>query len=428
MADELELLDAGAELETEGAELETEGAELETEAVETETQADLSPNDIWKLTKEKFADNPGAHRQIKNALRTYEELNKTFPEGIKKTAERLELFKQLDDNPGDPEYVPGSTPIEDVISNTIAERTFWREFDTAFQAADPKVIASMIDANPTSFQRLVPAAFDRYADLNPSGFSTLVCQSVQGYLNDAKIPLQLALLEQVLPPLDANLKDPGLITVVKAFQAIKSVIENIEATAKKPVEVKAGQTTQQTAEPGADLESREMNLLHDEWLREIRPRSESATVSEVQKQFPGKRFTPAEVASIRNAVKEEVNARVRTNTAYQGKVKSLLKAKNKAAYAMTVESEHKKIIPGAVKRAVQDVIDKRKGQPVKKTTPTQTKSVQQTSQNNAGDFELIAKSPTRLGLEVDFKRTSNAMMAGNKAYIVGRDKPVRWKR
>ena len=117
------------------------------------------------------------------------------------------------------------------------------------------------------------------------------------------------------------------------------------------------------------------------------------------------------------------------NTAYQGKIKSLLKAKNKTSYSMTVESEHKKIIPGAVKRAVDDVLTKRKTAQGKKAAATKQSQkaggqVQQQTDNTK--YEMISDSPTRLGLKVDFRR--GGIQADNTAYIVGRVKPVKWKR
>jgi hypothetical protein len=178
-----------------------------------------------------------------------------------------------------------------------------------------------------------------------------------------------------------------------------------------------------------------MNVLHDEWLRDIRPRSEAFSVAEIQKLAPKTRFTPSEVASIQSAIRQEINARVAANNGYQVKIKGFLKAKNKTGYAMTVESEHKKIIGGpngAAKRAVDAVLTKRKTSGATKTTATATtngKPQQSTSQTSGAtsnsSYEWIADSPTRLGLKVDFRR--GGISPDNTAYIVGRDKPVKWK-
>jgi hypothetical protein len=434
------VLDIGAELESEGAEEVEQGAEAEVEGAEQAESVDGEPTSAastWKQLKDKLKDSPDLHREVKKALHHWEESRKLLPDGVAKTVERLKLMEQLDDNTDDAEYVPGSTPIEQVISNTLAERSFWRDYDNAFQAGDPKIINQMVEANPESFQKLIPAAMDRFADVNPEGFSAYICKSVSGYLGNAGIPLQLALLERTLPseaPRDANgNQDQALVTVIEAFKAIKGVVEQINTTAKNPIAPKAIQGQQpgtKTGTEGNNLEQREMNVLHDEWLREIRPRSESFTVNEIKKIAPSVKFTPAEANSIRNAVRTEINARVTANTAYQGKIKSLLKAKNKTSYSMTVESEHKKIIPGAVKRAVDDVLAKRKTAQGKKATPgattAQAKPGQATVQTDNNKYEWISDSPTRLGLKVDFRR--GGIQADNTAYIVGRAKPVKWKR
>ncbi|MGB9408298.1 MAG: hypothetical protein WCA89_12220 [Terracidiphilus sp.] len=432
MADEA-VLDIGAELESEGAEEVEQGAEAEVEGAEQAESVDGEPASAastWKQLKDKLKDSPDLHRDVKKALHHWKETRKLLPDGVAKTVERLKLMEQLDDNTDDAEYVPGSTPIEQVISNTLAERSFWRDYDNAFQASDPKLINQMVEANPESFQKLAPLAMDRLADVNPEDFSTYICKSVSGYLVNAGIPRQLDILELVLPQ---QSDDPSLQRVVEAFKAIKGVVEQINTTAKRPMAPKSIQGQQPDTKTGTEsgnLERREMNVLHDEWLREIRPRSESFTVNEIKKIVPSVKFTPAEANTIRNAVREEINARVTANTAYQGKIKSLLKAKNKTSYSMTVESEHKKIIPGAVKRAVDDVLAKRKAGQGRKAAPgasrTQQRASQAQQQTDNNKFEWISDSPTRLGLKVDFRR--GGIQADNTAYIVGRAKPVKWKR
>lgn len=438
MADELEITTGGAELETPDTAIEgqegTEGAESDhgsSQQTDSSAAQSQSGKDVYRAIKDTLRNSPDHYKQVKTALHMMDDINRRFPDGIAKTAERLELISQLDDNPDDPEHVSGSTPIEQVISNTIAERTFWRDYDNAFQEANPAVINQMVEANPESFQKLIPSAMDCFAELNPEGYSSYICKSVSNYLADNQIPLQLALLDRVLPQTS---DDPGLQTVIEAFKAIKSVVSQIETSAKSPIQPKAAQQQQNGRDDS--LESRERNILHDEWLRDIRPRSESFTVSEIQRMFPKVKFTASEISEIKGKVRDELNARVAGNPGYQKKVTGFLKANNKTAYSMTVESEHKKIIGGdrgAAKRAVDDVLAKRKTAQGKKSAQGQTQQQERPGQSNAQQqnnsrFEYIAQSPTRLGLKVDFRRTSNDMLARNEAYIAGRTNPVKWKR
>ena len=432
MADEA-VLDIGAELESEGAEEVEQGAEAEAEGAEQAESIDGEPASAastWKQLKDKLKDSPDLHREVKKALHHWEESRKLLPDGVAKTVERLKLMEQLDDNTDDAEYVPGSTPIEQVISNTLAERSFWRDYDNAFQTGDPKIINQMVEANPESFQKLAPLAMDRFQEVNPEDFSTYICRSVSGYLVNAGIPRQLDILELVLPQ---QADEPNLQRVIEAFKTIKGAVEQINTTAKRPMVPKAIQGQQPGTKTGTEvnnLEQRETRVTVQEWLGEIRPRSEAFAVAEVKRIAPSVKFTATETNSIRNAVREEVNARVKANTAFLKKVASFAKAKNKTSYAMASESEHKKIIPGAVKRAVDDVLAKRKAGQGKKAAATvqqaQKPGVQAQQQTDNNKYELISDSPTRLGMKVDFRR--GGIQADNTAYIVGRAKPVKWKR
>ncbi|MGB7603310.1 MAG: hypothetical protein WBM24_23605, partial [Candidatus Sulfotelmatobacter sp.] len=214
MADELDLSGTETELdlgETTEAEVEAEGVDTETtEASETTETTQRSTGDDWKTLKEVLKDQPDLHKRVKAALHTAANLEKRFPDGIAAVENRLKLLSQLDDNPDDPEYVAGSTPIEDVISNTIAERGFWRDFDNAVGAGDPKVIDLMAERSPESFQKLIPQAMDRFSEMNPDGYSAYVCRAVAPFLESQQIPLHLALLARVLPE---KSDDPGLQTV-----------------------------------------------------------------------------------------------------------------------------------------------------------------------------------------------------------------------
>ena len=95
---------------------------------------------------------------------------------------------------------------------------------------------------------------------------------------------------------------------------------------------------------------------------------------------------------------------------------------------MTVESEHKKIIPGAIKRAVDDVLAKRKTSAGKKVVSGGQQGQKQAAQIQQGSndqYEMISASPTRLGLKIDFHR--GGIQPNNTAYIIGRSKPVKWR-
>lgn len=441
MADEV--IDTGVEAEplaiTEAAEPGTQDDQIDQhgsdEAGEAggagQAEEDQPGPQVWKAVKDALkaqeATNPGLVRQVRKALILADELKAKAPDGLDNLVQRMELVKQLDDDPEDPEYVPGTRTFDEVVSNTIAERTFWRDYDNAFQSGNPAVITQMLEANPESFQKLLPIAFDKFAEVNPDGFSSLVCKSVDGYLQSSQIPLQMALLERVLPT-ESN--DPGMQTVISAFAEIKKVLGNISSWAQKPIQPKKveGSTTQPgtTAQPSNTLEERELNVKNKEWAGEENPKSNAFAASEALRVFGEKKFTAKEIESLKAAVKTEINARTAINQNYQKRIKGFLKANNRTAYNMAVESEHRKIITGAIKRLGDDILAKR---PAKQKPAVQQQAKSQNGQQTQADerFEMIAGAPRTQGLKVDFARNPPGWLEKNQAYVVGRKNPVKWR-
>lgn len=429
MADEVLELETPA-LDTEAVEVETadvqDGAEDSSSAAPQIEGEDVPAPQIYKAIKEALkAHDPNALRQVRKALHLMDEVKSKAPDGIGPMVERMKLMEQLDDDPDDPEYVAGTRTFDEVVSNTIAERTFWRDYDNAFQSGNPAVINQMLEANPESFQKLLPAAFNRYQEVNPDGFSTLVCQSVEGYLQSNEIPLQMALLARVLPE---SSTDPAMQTVIDAFAKIKGVFDGIKGWAQKPIEVKSVAAKAADAQPTATLEERELNIRNVEWAGQVNPKSNTFAAQEAIRVFGEKKFTAPEIESLKKAIKDEINARIAINPAYQKRIKGFLKANNRTAYNMAVESEHKKIIQGSIKRLGEDILSKRVAA-VKKPA---AQAVRQEAQQTDTRYENIAGAPSTQGLKIDFARQPSGWLekAENgylRAYVQGRKNPVRWK-
>lgn len=432
MGDELVLdsvveepVETGAEETVDTTDAEPGSAATEPGAADTGEDAPVGA--AWKEAKERLKDVPAVQRQVKAALHAYEKMKSGLPDGIEATIKRLEAVNQLDDDPEDPDYMPGSRTFEEVISNTIAERSFWRGFDTAFQAGDGRVVKQMIEANPTSFQKLIPEAMDHYQQLNPEAYSTYICKSVDSFFTQQRIPLHLDMLNMLLPE---SSTDPSTQRVIDAFQAIKKAFSTIQTSAQGKMDPKKvdGQTSGTT--PAASGGDEQINLRHDAWLPDIRQRSEAFAVEETMKLAGKTKFTTAEIAKIRNFVRTEINVRTKADDVYQQRIKGLLKANNKAAFAMTVEAKHKKITSEAVKRIVPQVISEReRAKPGPKPGQKPADGAKPaTAMSGDEQFELIAGPPRTLGMNVDFTRTPHSMMAKDRAYVIGRSKGVRWRR
>ncbi len=442
MAEEM-VLDAGTEVEepletgsegSESSEIGSESTESTETGHETERAEDKPAAQIYKSIKEALkAHDPSALRQVRKALHLMDEVKSKAPDGLGKLVERMEAISQLDDDDEDAEYVPGTRTMEEVIERTLNERNFWRNFDKGFQIANPEVINHMATQNPVAFQRLIPIAFDKFAEINPDGFSALVCKSVDGFLAKSGIPLQMELMARVLPE---SSTDPAVQTLIDGFSKIKAALGGISAWAQKPIEPKvaAGNETRSAdgSAQGATLEDREISVKNVEWTASINPKTNQFAVNEVLRVFGKGKFTAPEVEQLKKSIKQEINGRITMNSGYQKKIKGFLKANNRTAYNMAVESEHKKIISGAIKRLGDDILAKRptgakKSVPAQKTTQTGQKTVQQNAQSGDTRFEMIAGAPRTQGLTVDHKRTVRGMLEKNTAYVVGRKAPVKWR-
>ena len=430
-----EVIEGAAETEleplaiTEAAEPGTETETVEAEPAELTEGEDQPAPAIYKAVKEALkSHDPNLVRQVRKALVLADELKAKAPDGLDSLVQRMELVKQLDDDPEDAEYVPGTRTFDEVVSNTIAERTFWREFDASFAKGDPSVVNHMLEQNPEAFQKLVPIAFDRYAEVNPDGFSALVCKSVDGFLQQSQIPLQMALLERVLPT-ESN--DPGMKTVIEAFTKIKAVLGSISGWAQKPIQPKKVEgSTQQPGnqqQPNATLEDRELAVKNVEWAGDVNPKTNAFAAKEALRMFGEKKFTAPELESLRKAIKDEINARTAIDQPYQKSIKGFLKAGNRTAYNMAVKAKHEKIVTGAIKRLGDDILAKRAAKA--KPAVNQPKVANQNGNQGTADerFEMIAGAPRTQGLQVDFKRNPPGWLEKNQAYVVGRKNPVKWR-
>ncbi len=402
----------------EGAES-VEGAES-TEGVESGGEP-LSGAPLWKAIKDSFVGKDAkTTAQVRRALFDASEIGKRHPEGLKGIDAVLESVKKLS---ADSE-TPDAMPVEQVIEETLQERTFWRDFDTKFQSGDSSLIEQMATANPESFQALIPAAINKFAEVNPDGYSSIVSKAVCQYLADQDIPLQIKLLDRIIP---TESTDPAVQQLIEGYGVIKKALDGLSAMAAKPLATPKAK--EEAAKPGdtASLEDREMRVKDIEWNRDVAATSNSLMVTEAQKVLGKGKLTQDEINSIKLKVKEEINSRVMVNQGYQSAIKAYLKAGNRNAYLQRVNSEHKKIIPGAVKRAVDDIIAGRKTAPkvAEKVDSAVVKPATQQGQSTL-KFERIAGPPVTQKLKVDLGRTPQSMLVKRQAYIVGRANPVTW--
>lgn len=421
MADEAVLETVAEEVEDkiEGTEPteETQGGEGGAAAAEES----LSGAPLWKSIKDSFqGKDPKTVAQVRKAIYDSTEVGKRHPEGLKGIDAVLESVRKLSED----SETPDAVPIDQVIDGVLDERNFWRDFDSKFQSGDKAVVSQLREANPEAFQSLAPEVFNEYAALNPDGYSSIIAKAADGYFREQDLPLHFKLLDRIIPQ---QSDDPAVQQLIEGYTAIKRAFDGIAQMANKAVtspEIKKQETQAQKQPNQEDAATRLRDI---EWNAAIAPTSQSLMVTEAQKVLGGSKLMADEVAKVRTSFKEEINARVAINLPYQNALKAYLKANNKAQYTQRVQSEHKKIIQGAAKRIVSDVLDARKGKPAAQAAKPSQQAAKP-AVDGAVKYERIAGAPQTLGMKVDLARTPQHMLVKQQAYIQGRKNPVTWSR
>jgi hypothetical protein len=391
----------------------------ETPAGEETEGSELSGAPLWQAIKNSF--NPNTDKktveQVRKGIYALDQAGKLHPEGIKGVSAVLESVKRLSDDAENPDAVP----VEQMIDDTLSERTFWRDFDTKFQAGDPALVGEMATANAEAFQKLVPEALNKFAELNPDGYSSLIAKAAAGYFGTEEIQKARWTLDSIIPQTS---DDPAVQRLIEGYTVIKNALNGLSAMAAKPIATpttKTAATEPQRTTPGEDPA---MRLRDIEWNATIAPTSNGLMVSEATKVLGNAKLTAPEIDKLRGKFKEEINARVGINPGYQNALKAYLKANNKAAYLQRVNSEHKKIITGAAKRLVDDVLAERKTAP--KAGVTKPSITTKPAVEGAIRYERIAGPPQTQNLKVDLAKTPQSMLVKRQAYIQGRKNPVTW--
>ena len=291
--------------------------------------------------------------------------------------------------------------------------------DGLFTAGKPEFVDKMADASPEAFQNIAPAVFRKYAEVNPEGYSAYVAQAVVQHMNSAEVPLQFRILASFLPQLADG---PAKEQVLNAVEALYGWSEGLKGMAAKKIETKA--IPQQQGQPGEDptaqLAQREMNVTRQEWNSSIRTEGVSFVMSEAQKAAGKVVLSEKEKQSVLSKVGEELEARLTADRRYGEAMQQYLKAGNRSAYLQRIQSERKKLIPGAVRRAVGDVIEARPKNAPKQAqaAPTgQKKPTAQTPLTGAVQYRKIAGPPRTLGMKVDLNKTTHGMLEKRQAIL-----------
>ena len=431
------VIDAPAELtigDTSGADVSSDAGSPEADQIDNADSPQpgetghLRGAELYKSVKDLLKEGKpltsAQMRSIRNAIHIADKADKLANGDLDSISKNSQLVSRLADDPES-----GETP-DQLIENTLAERTFWRSFDDKFQNGDAALIAEMSTANPESFQKLILPAVNKFAEMNPDGYSALVAQATVSYMNQNEIPLQFSILRTFLPSMPDF---PGKDNVVEAINKIFGVTESLKSMASKPIVPKAGEG--QPNQPGKldqteqSTEALTIRANRAEWQSEVeRPgidlrNSEMNRVAQAQKV----QLTEEDKQKIRLAVNEEMNTRLQADSRYGQAMRGYLTAGNKKAYADRALSEYKKLVPSITRRHTQAVIDDKKNAP-KPVVNAQQKNgaVKPVNQNQPG-IQWLSGPPKTVGKQVDYNRTTNRMLSERKAYLVGEKALYQWR-
>jgi hypothetical protein len=390
-------------------------------------EVSLKGSALWRevksLTQEGKPLTPKQLSALNKVIHRNDAFESKYPDGLSAVEAQMTAVKQL--------FSDESVPFEQAIQETVKEQAYYHKLDTLFSDGKPEFVEELASTSPEAFQNIAPAVFRKYAEVNPEGYSAYVAQAVVNHMNSARVPMQFEVLDAFWPQVPDF---PGKQQFQKALAAVIDWSDSLKgmAAAKISPKVIPGQ---ENGQQGPDLAQQNEQLKVEnsriQWNSSIYSEGVSFVMSEAQKAAGKTVLTDADKQKVLKLVGEEMEARLTADRRYGEAMQGYLKAGNRNSYLQRIQSERKKLIPGAVRRAVGDVIEARPKNAPKQAqaAPTgQKKPTLAPELNGAVQFMRIAKPPKEMGLQVDHGpgKTTHAMLERRQAFVVGRKQPVTW--
>jgi hypothetical protein len=394
------------------------------ESQETSSEAPLKGSALWRevktLTQEGKPLTPKQLSALNKVIHRSEAVDSKYPEGLGQLEKTMADVRRLSSDENE--------PIEQVIENTVKDLTLFRRLDNLFSGGKAEFVDELVETSPEAFENIAPAVFRKLAEINNPAYSKYIAEAAVGHMNQAEVPLQFSILQAFLPQLpDGPVKE----RVLNAVEAIYAWTEGLKGLATRKIEAKAVPNAQNGANP-EDLATENANLKMEnarvQWNASVRTEGVNFVRSEASKVAGKVPLTEKEHQTVLAKVGEEMEARLTADRNYGQAMQGYLKANNRAGYLQRIQSERKKMIPGAVRRAVADVVEASpKNAPKAAVTPNgQPKAAVTRPLAGATQFRRIAGPPRTLNLQVDHSKTTHSMLERRQAYIKGEVNPVTW--
>jgi hypothetical protein len=423
-AEETPAIDGGASTEVDSSSTQVEDGGAEPQLVDGSES--LKGSALWREVKTLTAEGkpltPKQLSALNKVIHRADAVDQKYPDGLSRVEKTMEAIRQLapDQN----------VPIEEVIDGTVKELNFFHELDQLFSTGKSEFVDKLNETAPEAFQNIAPAVFRKYAEVNPEAYSAYVAQAVMGHMNAAEVPLQFRILASFLPQIPDGPAKDQVLSAVNAIYAWSETLKGLASTKVQPKAIPGAETRAN----GDDLATQNENLKLEnsriQWNASIRDEGINFVFSEAQKAAGKVQLSDQDKKTVLAKVAEEMEARLTVDKQYGQAMQQYLKTGNRSAYLQRIQSERKKIIPGAVRRAVADVIESRPTNAPKAAVNGNgiVKKPAAPQLNGAPQFRRIAGHPKTLGMVVDLGpgKTTHSMLLKQQAYVKGQKEPVTW--
>lgn len=385
--------------------------------------------ELYRAVKEKLRNgeklSAQEQRSIRNAIHIAAKADEVSGGDLTRFEAERQAYAQLA-LPGEESLAP-----EDLVETVRGDREQLQGILDDITSGAPRLIEELIADHPESFKSLVPQAMDRLAQLDNERFSNYVARSAVNYLQSAGLPVEFAVLDEFLPSVPDF---PGKARLIQAIQRVYGAFNGLETIAAKQLPAPTPKNAGADAGDGSktdDLTQREMNITRYEWNRTAGQPNVQLRDSEISRIAGSRKLTltDAEKAEIKGAVKDEFEARLAANRRYGDAMQGYLRNGNQRAYNERAASEGKKLLPSIVARHTNAVLDKRTA-PKPTATAGSAKpqpAVTQTKDASGNLTQWLSGPPRSVGKQVDYMRTTNAMLQRNEAYLKGEKGLFKWK-
>lgn len=399
------------------------GTETEQFDDHDEPQADetdhLRGKELFRSVKDKLKNGekltPREFRSLRNAINIAGRADEAAGGDYTRLEADRVAYEQLR-GPGEESYTP-----EQLVEQVRTDRQQLAGIFDDLKSGAPKLIDEIVTDYPDSFPNLAIQAMNKFAEVNNEAFSTYVAKSAYSYLSSKQVPQQFALLGRFLPE---SSTDPATQIVIDCMNVLKDALGGLGTMANKPIDIKKPEAKPVTQQQGT--ENAEHKLRRYEWDSKASPVNRTLRDTEIKAIEASRKLqlTPEERQRADAAIKEEFDTRI---SLIRDVLKGYVEASNERGYVDRVTSEGKKMLPGIVKRHINEILDGRRTAPAKQTTKMANGQQSTEGRKDATGSVWISGSPASIGLAVDLNRTTHSMLARNEAYIKGRPGLHKWK-